>query len=135
MPRLTPRIWLVASTHLLLAVLMLFGIWVTLPARWLPVDVIGSALAAFGLVSVVGLVLGKRWGSALARVTSWALLSAGCVTVSALALTVAHLSGLYGPVGAGGGLLMGTMAALVLPYLVGIPVLQLVWLRPTADSA
>ena len=49
--------------------------------------------------------------------------------MTALAFSIAHLSGQYGPIGKGGAMLMATIAVLVLPYLVGLPVLQLSWLR------
>jgi hypothetical protein len=46
-----------------------------------------------------------------------------------LAFSLAHLAGQYGPVGSGGAVLLGATASLVLPYLVGLPLLQLAWLR------
>jgi hypothetical protein len=123
------RLRWVAGTQAVLAVLITVGIWVALPARWWPVDVPATALALACAASTVGLVRRLAWGRRLAIATSWALLVAGSVTVTALCLTVAHLAGLYGPVGAGGALLMGTMAALLVPYLVVLPALQLAWLR------
>ena len=119
----------VAASQLLIACLLGVGIWVLLPARWLPVDLIGSAAALLSLLGGGSLLLRKPWGTAVSRAASWTLLCIGCVTFSALAFTAAHLSGLYGPVGSGGALLMGTVAALILPYLVGLPALQLHWLR------
>jgi hypothetical protein len=53
----------------------------------------------------------------------------GLVLVTALALTASWLSGVYGPVGRGGALLLTLVAALALPYLVVLPLVQLVWLR------
>ena len=119
---------LVAATQLFVAAVLGAGIWLALPARWWPVDVGGSALALACVGGAIGLVVGRPWGILLARVASWALLVSGCVTVTALAFSVAHLFGLYGPVGAGGSLLLGTIAALIVPYLVGLPALQLRWL-------
>lgn len=119
---------LVAATHALVGVLLVVGIWGALPARWWPVDVIGTALATTSLAGAVGLLSRRAWGLVLARLASWCLLVGGCVTCTALALSVAHLWGMYGPVGSGGALLLGTVAALILPYLVGIPMLQLRWL-------
>jgi len=119
----------VAASQLLVASLVLSGVWVALPARYWLVDAPGTALALVCAASAYGLLTGRAWGPTVARVTSWFTLVLGAALVSTLAIVAAHLAGLYGPVGAGGAVLMGTVAALVVPYLVGFPVLQLVWLR------
>jgi hypothetical protein len=92
-------------------------------------DLAGSALAALCIVSGVGMLARRSWGLRLARITSWTTLGCGLALTTALASAVAHLAGSYGPVGAGGAALMFTIALLVLPYLVGLPLLQLAWLR------
>ncbi|MGD8858741.1 MAG: hypothetical protein PVI30_01945 [Myxococcales bacterium] len=125
----------VAFSQLGLAALITLGVWAALPARWLPVDVLGSALAALQAAAAVGLMGGQRWARRLSRVAAWTTLGLGATVVTALSLVVSHLAGLYGPVGAGGALLMGAMAALVLPYLVGVPFLQLRALRERGDGA
>ena len=112
-----------------IGVLLLGGIWLGLPARWWPVDVFGSALG-IGALSAALLVHSPRpralrW----TRGVIWAELIAGTLTVTLLCLSLSQLVGSYGPVGGGGALLMATIAALILPYLVGLPALQLHWLR------
>lgn len=119
----------VAVAQLLVAALLLIGIWVALPARYAWVDGAGSGLAGLYAVSGVGLLLRRRWARALALFASWLALALGAAAVTALAFSIAHLVGQYGPVGQGGAMLMGTIAALIVPYLVGLPVLQLAWLR------
>ena len=109
--------------------LLLVGVWLALPARYWPIDLAGSALALLCLASGAGLLARRAWGARLARVTSWIALVSGLALVTALGSTIAHLAGSYGPVGAGGAALMGTIALLVLPYLVGLPLLHLAWLR------
>ena len=120
---------LVAASHASIGVLLLGGIWLGLPARYLPVDVGGSLLAGCALSAAAGLGLHRRWGLALARLVAWLELLAGTLVISLLALSAAQLAGSYGPVGGGGALLMGAVALLVLPYLVVLPALQLAWLR------
>jgi hypothetical protein len=61
-------------------------------------------------------------------------LALGLALVTWLALTASWLSGVYGPVGRGGALLLAFVAALALPYLVVLPAVQLVWLRAIAWS-
>jgi len=122
---------LIACTQLLLALLVLGGVWLGLPARWLWVDLPGSALGLASVVAAVALLRGVRWAPALARAVLWAELVIGSACVTLLAISAAQLAGSYGPVGAGGALLMVTIAALVVPYLVVLPALQLRWLRKT----
>jgi hypothetical protein len=119
----------VAIAQLVAGVLTLAGIWIGLPARWWLVDVAGTVLALACLASAFGLLRARAWGRPLALAVSWATLVIGTATVSALCFALAHLAGAYGPVGAGGAILLGVIAALVLPYLVGLPLLQLSWLR------
>jgi hypothetical protein len=119
----------VAGAQLIVAALLLIGIWRVLPARYLWVDLPGTLLAAAYLVSAVGLLARAGFAARLARAASWLGLSLGALTVTLLAFSLAHLAGQYGPVGSGGALLLGSTAVLVLPYLVGLPLLQLAWLR------
>ncbi|HKU39496.1 MAG TPA: hypothetical protein VJR89_15160 [Polyangiales bacterium] len=119
----------ISCAQAVIGVLSLGGIWLGLPARWWPVDVFGSLLGAAAL-SAAALVHGRapfarRW----TRGVVWAELIAGTLTVTLLCCSLAQLVGSYGPVGGGGALLMATIAALILPYLVGLPALQLHWLR------
>jgi hypothetical protein len=120
---------IVTAAQLALALLLLIGIWGLLPSRWAPIDVAGSALALLQLVAAAGLLARKRWAHRLALAAAWAALVVGALLATLLAMTVAHLSGTYGPVGAGGAVLMAVIAALVLPYLVFLPAMQVAWLR------
>jgi hypothetical protein len=125
----TARRQLVALAQLGLGLVLLAGIWFLLPARYALVDVVGSALAACAIASCAGLVSGRRWALSLARGVAWTELVIGTLTVTALALSASQLLGSYGPVGSGGVLLLGTVALLLLPYLVVFPAWQLIWLR------
>lgn len=119
------RRWLWGAAHAALALAILGGVWVALPARWWPVDLGGSALAALLLVSAASLVSGRAWAWRVARVAAGVLLAIGLALFTALAWTAAHLAGLYGPVGGGGAMILAAVAALLLPYFVGLPLLQL----------
>lgn len=117
----------IACAQAVIGVLLVFGIWFGLPARWWPVDLLGSALAFGALGSAVAVVAAKGHPRAmlLVRVVLWAELVLGTLTISLLAMSLAQLAGSYGPVGSGGALLMGAIIALVLPYLVALPLIQL----------
>lgn len=118
-----------AAFELLVAILLIAGIWTALPARWWPVDAVGTTLAVVLTGGAVGLLLKKKWGIWLSVAASWLTLAIGLVTISALAFSLSYLAGLYGPIGAGGAMILGAAAALLLPYLVGLPVIQLILLR------
>ena len=118
----------IGLTQWLLAAILLAGIWLALPARWAWVDVPGTLIGVACLAIGFGLVRQQLWAARAARYLLWAELVLGTLTVSLLALSAAQLAGSYGPVGAGGALLLGTVALLVLPYLVVFPVLLLRWL-------
>jgi len=117
-----------AAADVLTAFLVLFGVFVALPARWWPVDTAAAVLAAVELIAGVGLVARPSWGRRVARMASTVALAVGLLTASALGLTASWLSGIYGPVGKGGAIILGFVAMLMLPYLVVLPIVQLLWL-------
>jgi hypothetical protein len=124
-----------AVADLFTAGLILFGVFVALPARWWPVDSTAAVLAAVQMGAAIGVLARASWGHRLARAASMVALGAGLVTVTALALTASWLSGIYGPVGKGGAIILGFVAVIVLPYLVVLPAVQLLWLGPHGRAA
>jgi hypothetical protein len=124
-----PKLRLIAGSQLVLSVLLLCGVWIGLPARWLWVDLPGTGVALAAATVAFGLWRQAVWAPPLARVLLWSELLLGSLVVTLLAMSAAQLAGSYGPVGAGGAMLMGAVALLILPYLVIFPALQLAWLR------
>jgi hypothetical protein len=120
---------LIAASQLFLAVLILLGVWVGLPARWLWVDLPLSALALACAGISVAVFARKAWALRAVRVLLWSELAVGTLIVGLLAMSIAQLAGSYGPVGSGGAVLMGTIAALVIPYLVVLPATLLAFAR------
>jgi hypothetical protein len=120
---------LIAASQLLLAVLVLCGVWLGLPARWLWIDVPLTALALACAVVGVGLLARAAWAARFLRALLWLELGCGTLIVTLLCLSIAQLAGSYGPVGGGGAVLMGTIALLILPYLVVLPALLLAQAR------
>jgi hypothetical protein len=110
------------------AVLVYIGVFEGLPARYWLVDSGAALLIALFSAAGAGLVAGTPWARRAALAASVASLVLGLLLVSTLALTASYLSGVYGPVGRGGALILGLVAALALPYLVAIPLAQLAWL-------
>ncbi|HLK37799.1 MAG TPA: hypothetical protein VKU41_13655 [Polyangiaceae bacterium] len=130
---LTRRAAIVFGTaHLLTGLLVAGGVFFGLPARWAPVDVSAVAVIALEATAGAGLLRATDWAERIARVTCVVALALGLGLVTVLSVTAAWLSGIYGPVGFGGAMVLSLVAALALPYLVVVPVVELVWLRPPA---
>jgi hypothetical protein len=114
---------------LVTAAVLVIGVFVGLPSRWAPVDATALVLTGAQLAAGIGLLAGKSWAPRVARAASALALALGLALITVLAVTASWLSGVYGPVGAGGAVVLVLVAALALPYLVVMPVVQLVWLR------
>jgi len=111
------------------ALVLGLGVFVGLPSRWLPVDAAATALVVLDLASGIGLLASRSWATRVARWTSVVALALGLWLITVLAVTAGWLSGVYGPVGLGGAVILALVAALALPYLVVFPIVRLVWLR------
>jgi hypothetical protein len=124
----------IAASDIVTATLISFGVFAGLPARWWPVDVAAAVLATIQVASGIGLLAGTSWALRVARAAGVLALAIGLFTVTVLAVTASWLAGIYGPVGRGGAIVLAFAAALVLPYLVVLPIMQLLWLRPNAGA-
>ena len=113
-----------ALSYLFLGGVLLFAIWRALPARWLPVDLIGTGIALAALAAGVLVWRGHPHGLRVALVVSGVWLIIGAAVTTTLAWTASSIVGLYGPVGSGGALVLVFVALRVLPYMVGAPALQ-----------
>jgi len=120
---------------LFLAFLLLVGVWVALPVRWMPMDMGMTLLALLLGGAGFGLYRGAEWGERAGRAVAALTLVVGCGLATTLAFTAAGLVGLYGPVGQGGAIILTVSAFLLLPYLVVFPAAQLYFLLPSETDA
>ncbi len=120
---------------LVVAALVLGGVYGALPTRWAPVDVTATAVALLQLAAGVALLARHRAAASIARVASFVSLGVGLLLITLLAVTASYLSGIYGPVGKGGAVILVLVAALALPYLVAIPAVELVMVGPWSRAA
>lgn len=123
--------WL-GGIDLVTATLLLGSVWGVLPARWWPIDVAATLLGALLAVSGGGLLAGTHWARRVGLAAGAVTLVLGLALVTTLALTASYLSGLYGPVGRGGAIILVLVAALAIPYFIFFPAAQLVALRKQA---
>ena len=119
---------------LLAAAVTAIGVFGGLPARWWPVDSCAAIVVALLGAAGVGLLARAAWGPLVARIASLVTLAMGLVLIGILAITASYLSGIYGPVGRGGAIILILVAALALPYLVALPLSQLFWLGGVVRS-
>jgi hypothetical protein len=120
---------LCAAGSLTTAVIVAGGVFVGLPTRWAPVDVTAVIVSAASAASGVMMLMKSGRAERVTRVVSAAVLALGLVLVVLLAGTASYLSGLYGPVGKGGAMVLVFVALLAVPYLIAIPAAQLLYLR------
>jgi hypothetical protein len=66
----------------------------------------------------------------LTRAAAAVVLALGLALFAALVLTASWISGVYAQVGMTGAIIFGLVAALVLPYIVVLPAIELVWVGP-----
>lgn len=111
------------------ALVVLFGTFVALPARWAPVDVGAIVLGVLFFAAGLGLLGDTRWAPRVARVAALSVFALGLALVVALATALGWLAGIYGPVGRGGVVLFTLVLALIVPWLLVLPAAQVVWLR------
>jgi hypothetical protein len=116
-----------AVGNILLAGLVLWATFTGLTARDLWVDVPAVLLALMLVASSAGLLRNAPWALRLLRACASIELLVGFVAIAGLALSVSYLSGTHGDLGRSGALTMTLVLALMLPYLVIYPVLQLIW--------
>jgi len=112
------------------ALLLALGVFVGLPDRWWLVDTGGALLILALGAAGGGLIAGTKWAEQVARAASALALAVGLAFLGAVALAASYLSGIYRPVGKGGAIIFILVGAMMVPYLVILPSLQLVWLGP-----
>lgn len=120
---------------LFVAALVAFGIFVGLPARYWLVDVGAVLVVAVQLGAGVGLLGKFGWADRFARWASRATLAIGLLLVAALAISASYLWGIYGGAGRGGSIILVMVVALIVPYLILLPLAELYWLSLRVATA
>jgi hypothetical protein len=116
---------------LFVSALLLVGVFVALPDRYLPVDVAGGILILLLLASAFGMFRRTAWDARVFRLVGFVQLAVGLLLTVTTIATASFLSGIYGPVGRGGSVILALVAALALPYLVVLPAVKLLWVGPS----
>jgi hypothetical protein len=118
-----------ACGNALLASALLAGVFGALPVRYWAVDVPSVLMAALLLISAYGLLRRRAWGMRALRISAFCELGFGLAAVAALVLGVSYLGGVNGEVGRSGLIVSIAGSALLIPYLIAYPSLQLLWIH------
>ena len=119
-----------AALDLFVCALLLVGVFVALPDRYAPVDVSASLLVLLLLASAIGMLRRASWSARVFRIVAFVQLAVGLLLTLTAIATASYLSGIYGPIGRGGSVILALVAALALPYLVVLPAMKLLWVGP-----
>jgi hypothetical protein len=120
--------------NLTIGVAVAVGVFRLLPTRWWPVDTGAVVVALLLGASGVALLRKASFAERLTRIAAAVVLALGLVLFAAIALTASWISGVYAQVGATGAIIFGLVAALVLPYLVVFPAVELAWIGPRTKA-
>jgi len=114
------------------AAFVVVGVFRFLPTRWWVVDagavIVGLLLGSSGLTLLAEAPIAEK----LTRLASGLVLAIGLALFTAIVGTAGWIGGVYGQVGASGAIIFGLVAALVLPYVVVLPAVELAWIGPRA---
>lgn len=120
--------------NLAVAIFVVAGVFRFLPTRWWVVDVgaviVGLLLGSSGVALLAKAPVAEK----LTRIASGLVLAIGLLLFTAIVGTAGWIGGVYGQVGASGAIIFGLVAALVLPYVVVLPAVELAWIGPRAKA-
>ena len=115
--------------HLVLAGLLLFGIFGVIPSRWWGVDVPAGLVSLLLIASAVGFIRRDAKGLQIARVSAWVILVFGMITFATLCFAAAFVAGVQGVLGKGVAMAYLLLILPVGTYFVGLPAIELVWIH------
>lgn len=114
------------------ALVLLVGVFALVRPRFWGLDVPATLIALVELVSAVALFARLPWALGALRVAAWTSLSLGLALLGAVVLSMAFLRAIHGDYGAVALAVSGLVVALLVPYVVVLPALQLLWLKRVA---
>lgn len=117
------------------ALVLLVGLFAVVQPRFWALDVPLGLIALVFLVSAVGLLAKLPWALRALSVAAWVSFVLGMLVVSLILLTIVFLRGIHGDYGVAALAVSGLILALLVPYTVVLPALELLWLkRQRAES-
>ncbi|MEI9936724.1 MAG: hypothetical protein WDO69_05825 [Pseudomonadota bacterium] len=111
------------------ALVLLVGVFGVVQPRFWALDVPAAIIALVELVSAVGLLARLPWALRALTVAAWVTFGLGLTIVSLIVITIVFLRGIHGDYGLAALAVSGLIVALLVPYTVVLPALELLWLK------
>jgi hypothetical protein len=108
---------------------LLVGVFVVVQPRFWVLDVPAALIGAAQLASSVALLLRLRWALRALAVAAWISFVLGLTILFLIVLTMLFLRGIHGDYGVAALAVSGLVVALLVPYVVVLPALELLWLQ------
>jgi hypothetical protein len=115
--------------NLLVGVILFGGTFLVVQPRFWAFDGPLSLIALSQLTSGVGLLLRLPWAARALRVSAWLSFCLGLVVISLVVLSMVFLRGILGDYGVAALAVSGLIVALLVPYVLVLPALELLWLK------
>ena len=111
------------------ALVLLVGLFGVVQPRFWALDVPLVTIALLELVSAVGLLAKLPWAMRALTVSAWASFGLGLLVVSLILLTMVFLRGIHGDFGVAALAVSSLIVALLVPYILLLPTIELLWLK------
>ncbi len=111
------------------ALVLLVGVFGVVQPRFWALDVPAAIISLVQLLSAVGLLARLPWALRALEVSAWVCFVLGLTIVSLIVITIVFLRGVHGDYGVGALAVSGLIVALLLPYTLLLPALELLWLK------
>ncbi|HET7538378.1 MAG TPA: hypothetical protein VFK05_00855 [Polyangiaceae bacterium] len=111
------------------ALVLLLGLFGVVQPRFWALDVPLTLIALVELVSGVALLAKLPWALRALTIAAWVSFSLGLLVVSLILLTLVFLRGIHGDYGVAALAVSSLIVALLVPYTVVLPALELLWLK------
>ena len=113
----------------LTALVLLVGLYVLIEPRFWALDVPLTAIALLKLVSAGALLARLPWALGALSVSAWVSFVLGLLVLSLIVLSMTFFRSIHGDYGVAALAVSGLIVALLVPYILVLPALELLWLK------
>ena len=128
--QLTFGVW-----NALTATILLVALFLIVQPRFWAFDVPLCLSALVQLTSAAGLLAKRGWALRALSVSAWLSFGLGLFVISSIVVSMVFLRSIHGDYGVAALAVSGLIVALLVPYLLVLPALQLLWLKARQSTA